>query len=385
MSNEQIMERKQNITTLVTTYYYNNSQILMKKHLELNDLIEKALNKFLYSDLSMQEIENEIINAIYKIKNELDNDFGEEIKKDDTEQNKAKEPSLMNKIKSNIKLQILIDDLNKQNIDYTIIGKASSEIAKNEKVPIGSVSIIVNDKDVDKFLEICKKHGYMVRDISDEPKREMTNGRVVGEPNITAKSEDGNEEVSVTPFDRLEDNSIITKDHYINSDGVHCIKADFYANDLANEIFSSDKVTIDGVTYPIAAPEFTYISSLNGNTPEDKEIVGNLEGIVDTNRIEKIQKLAIDKYASQITTNVAEKKEHNDELSSMMTSENPTINTNTNVNSNAQQKEKPKQFVKTAPATTSENNGGYVSKLAFVFFLLLIVVLFLAGFVLLNM
>ena len=366
MNTTELENRRRNITTLVTTYYKNNP-FLERKHIGLNDLISTIMDKYLDSDLSIEEIEQELINEIYRLKNEL--------------------PKLVNSVSNEkqnettgkSKFDSVLKDFNKEGIDYKIDGSSSVDMLLGE-LKINTLSLWINDKDVNKAKAIFKKYGPMYFSSGSNSNKKIKNGNIIDDSNNII--EDDNNRVCTKEFERLDDGSIITKDYFTDSNGTECIKADFYGKDLAKEIFDTDKVSANGEEYPIVTPEFEYISRLNSTNEQDMEIVSKLEPIVDNNRINKIQELAANNYVSQITK-APQVKEQNNELSSMM--ENTEESVNTNVNNDTQQIEKPKQFVKTSPQSVSENNGGYVSKLAFIFFLLLIIVLFLTGFLLLNM
>jgi hypothetical protein len=375
MSNEELETRKRNITTLVTVYY-NNNAFLKRKLSELNLLIDKALDRYLYSDLSMEEIEKEIIEAINQLKNGLPADFKPKI-------TDKEEEKIENKKNNNSKMKSLLNDLNEANVDYRVTGLAA--ISLTESIDSNSnVSFYINEKDFNKFSSVCKKNGFNFIDRRNNSIKQMKNGNVVGESNIVASSDSDASKIDAKGFERLSDNSIIVKDNFINSDGTNCIKADYFGKDLAKEVFDSDKKSVDDVTYPIVAPEFDYISRVNSSDDKDRNVAKKLESSVDGKRIDKIQNLAKSNYASQITkANNTEKKQNND-LSAMLNSNESKPISNTESIS----KEKPKQFVKTSTGNnqnSANNNGGYVSKLAFIFFLLLSVVLVLTGFLLLKM
>lgn len=368
MSNDELSARRQNIISLVTVYYDRNPFLKEKKY-DLNDLINKALDKYLHSDLSMNEIEEEIIKEIYRLKNDLENTNY----KDGQHNNITK--------KKDSKIENVLRDLNSAHIDYFITGLAVSSLVVDKAIPDDNLSLYINDEDFDKFKVICENNGLNFIDKRENPNRTMENGNVTGEPNISASTSDGLTNMAAVDFERLSDGSIITKDNYLSSDGAHFIKADFYGKELSNEAFDTNKVSIEDNNYPIVAPEFEFVTRLNSNSPDDREVVNKLENHVDVKRIERIQALAINNYASQVTKAEPVKKQNND-LSAMLSDESQIVDTY------SVQKEKPKQLVKNNTGNTQSsnaNNGGYLSQLTFIFLMLLITVMFLTGFLLLNM
>lgn len=66
-----IEERKQQIIGLVDKYYYANSFL---KDKSLDKFRKKTLEKFLLSNYKIEEIEQQIVIAIEKKKNKMDND-----------------------------------------------------------------------------------------------------------------------------------------------------------------------------------------------------------------------------------------------------------------------------------------------------------------------
>ena len=275
----------------------------------------------------------------------------------------------------------VLDDLNNANVDYRI-----TCLKNNGEIP-SKIRIYINEKDLGKFISICEKYGLIFIDRRNNPKRKISNGIVTGESDINAS--DNNFNIDAQGYERLSDNSIITKDNFVDNNGNHCIKADYYHGALAKELFDSDMTTINGNSYPIVAPEFDYISRLNSSDSVDIEVVDSLKSVVDKERISKIQALAADNYANQITkanSNINEnhdnlQNEINNDLSSMLADDSPIIE----AKDTSIQKEKPKQFIKTNNINNNGDNGGYISKLSFIFFMLLIIVLLLVGFLLLNM
>ena len=370
MTFEEVEKRKESISNLVTTYY-NRNAFLKKKRMQLNNLIDKAIEKYLYSDLSMDEIEKEIVNII----NGLKDDYA------DIPMNKFDNEEKDEKLEKNSTVINFLNDLNNSNVDYKVTGLTALSFEKENGT--NNLSFYVNEKDFDKFKTVCEKNGFSFVDMRNNTKRQIENGNVIGDANVSASSNNDSTKVDVKGFERLNDNSIIVKDDFINSNGEHCIKADFYGKDLAKEIFESDSINVNGNTYPVVAPEFDYISRRNSSDKKDKDIVSELKSEIDINRVEKIQNLANTNFASQITKAPQEKKQDNELSSMLIEEEKKSVQTNETI-----QKDKPKQFVKnnnTSYQSTNTNNGGYVSKLAFIFFMLLTVVILLTGFLLLNM
>jgi hypothetical protein len=275
----------------------------------------------------------------------------------------------------------IIHDLNENGIDYRLTGY----IEDNETSIPMRFGVYINEKDIDKFNSICKKYGLSIIDRRANSKREIINGNIVGEANINAKFNDGEIDIAVQEFERLSDNSIVTKDSFIDKDGNQLIKTDYYRGALASELFDSDVITVAGNKCPIVAPEFEYISKRNSTNEDDIKLVNKLEGKIDNDRVIRIQELAIDNYANQISTLKSRRNvlddEQKEEISMMMINE----ETHTEETKFSNQDKKPKQFVKSNNNGNSGNNAGYISKLSFIFFLLLIIVLALLGFLLLNM
>ena len=119
MTFEEVEKRKESISNLVTTYY-NRNAFLKKKRMQLNNIIDKAIEKYLYSDLSMDEIEKEIVNII----NSLKDDYA------DIPMNKFDNEEKDEKLEKNSTVINFLNDLNNSNVDYKITGLTALSFEK---------------------------------------------------------------------------------------------------------------------------------------------------------------------------------------------------------------------------------------------------------------
>ena len=341
--------RKEQIKFLVETYY-EKFEFLHDESLE--DLCDKAYDKFLDTDLSIEEINEKIIEIILKKK-----------------KNNKKNPSEIkdNHKKIYSKLTELIRLLNLEKIDYQLAGSLCGYLKYGEESNRihDDIDFSINEKDIDKFRKICQSLGLNFEDNRLNSPRILNNGIPSGEHEIIAKDKNSDFHVGVFCFERLADNSIINKGYYHDNDGNPCCREDIIGPEFANEIFNKESITYNGEVIYITPPEYIYFLKSYTKNKKDLEDLAFLEDKIDKDKLDRIIDLSKNNSYTQLVPvnslpnvyyeNYFENKD-NDELNNMLATDKIE---ETLEKDNKEVLEKPKVFQKVSNDIKDES--GYAS------------------------
>ena len=340
------MERKSQIEKFVDNYYYAYDFL---RNENIADLKRKALTSFLNTDLSLEEINDEMA----KIVEERYSKYLERYDKNAIRENHEEIYS---------KLRKFVTLLNANNVDYQLAGALGGYIKYNEESHRvhDDIDICINEKDIDKLELICREMGLNFKDNRLNTTRVLKNGIPSGEHEIIATTDESDFHIGAFPFEKLKDGTIINKEYYHDDDGNILVRKETYSRELAEEIYSDsgNNVNFEGHNLTIIAPEFVYLLKSYTRNDKDLDDIKFLQGKIDMEKVNIIKELS--KTDKEITHEVvvSKAKEENDDLKAMLSEENTSNNKETFKNNNSNSLEKPKTFVK----SVQNNEEGFTNK-----------------------
>ena len=279
-SEDRLEVRKKQITTLVTSYY-EKLDFLHYEPLDL--LIDKALSLYLESDLTIDEVDNKLLEAIASRKKALEDRYDNE------------------KVRTNHeviygRLEQLARELNKAGIDYQLAGALCGYIKYDEESNRchDDIDIYLNEDDIDKFRKICIQLGFQFEDNRMDSPRVLKNGIPSGEHEVISKDPNSDFHIGIFPFERLENGEIIVKGYYHDLDGSACVREEHFSQELANEVFGSEEVDFRGTPLSITPPEYIYLLKSYTKNEKDQHDLVFLEDKIDRNKLAQITLLSRD-------------------------------------------------------------------------------------------
>ena len=305
MSND-LDTKKRQITIILSTYYNTPDFAFLTKD-SLDTLLEEAYTKYLNTNLSINEINDEIAKDIIEKKKKSENI-------DDISLNHKKIYS---------RLEELIKLLNEENIDYQLAGALSLYLKYEEESNRchHDIDISVNEKDIKKLKTVFEKMNLKFNDIRFNSLKVLKNGHLSGKHEISALEEDSDFHIGVFPFERLADGTLITKGYYHDSNNNPCCMEDIISESLAKLIFEKKPITFKGMPVYITSPEYIYVLKSEKKSDKDIEDIKFLEDKINKDKLNKIKELSKTDKATQhslVTNNnkdnEEEKKESEEEL-----------------------------------------------------------------------
>ena len=270
--------RKEQITLLVTSYY-DKLEFLHYESLDL--LVQKALDLFLDTDLTIDEINEKLMEAIVERKRELDQRY-------DSEEVKKNHETIYGK------LEQLANELNKAGIDYQLAGALCGYIKYGEESDRchDDIDICLNEEDMDKFQEICERLGLSFEDNRFNSPRVLRDGIPHGEHEVIARDPGSDFHIGVFPFERKKDGSVVMKGYYHDDDGKPCVREEEYSPELAREIFDQEEVDFRGTPLRITPPEHIYGMKKYTHNQKDQHDIIFLDSRIDQTKRARIQALS---------------------------------------------------------------------------------------------
>ena len=277
-SEEEREVRREQIVLLVRSYY-EKLDFLHYEPLDL--LIGKALDLFLDSDLTIDEINEKILEAVASRKKMLEERY-------DSENVKENHETIYGR------LEQLARALNQAGIDYQLAGALCGYIKYDEESDRthDDIDINLNEEDMDKFREICIHMGLHFEDNRLHSVRVLKNGIPSGEHEVIARDPNSDFHIGVFPFERKEDGTVISKGYYHDEDGSPCVREEIYSPELASEIFGSEEVDFRGTPLTITPPELIYTYKCYTKNEKDQHDILFLEGRIDQKKLMKIRMLS---------------------------------------------------------------------------------------------
>ena len=272
--------RREQIELLVASYY-EKLEFLRYEPLEL--LIDKALDLFLDSDLTIDEINEKLLETIATRKKELDERYDNKLVQRNHETIYGR-------------LELIARALNKAGVDYQLAGALCVYIKYGEESDRchDDIDFCVNEEDLDKFGEVCTQFGFQYEDSRMKSPRVLKNGIPSGEHEVIARDPHTEFHVGVFPFERKENGYVIMKGYYHDEDSSPCVREEIFSADLASEIFGNEEVDFRGTPITITPPEYVY--RLKGYTRQQKDLhdMAFLEGRMDEEKLARISELSKD-------------------------------------------------------------------------------------------
>ncbi len=278
--------RREQITLLIKSYY-NKLDFL---HYESFDvLIEKALNLFLDSDLTIDEINEKVLDAIADRKRAIDERYDDDNVKNNHEIIYGR-------------LEQIARELNKEGIDYQLAGALCGYIKYDEESDRchDDIDFNVNEEDLDKFRKICIKLGLRFEDNRLTSPRVLEDGIPHGEHEVIANDPNSDFHIGVFPFERKKDGTVISKGYYHDDNGNPCVREEIYSDELAKEIFNGEEVDFRGTPIKITPPELVYSYKYYTRNQKDQHDILFLENRIDSDKYLKIQMLMKDRTVDYV-------------------------------------------------------------------------------------
>ncbi len=415
MTEEEMLEyRKDQIALLIDKYYSDNVTF---RSFDMETVIEIALDKFLYSNLTIQEIEEEIKRAKIRFKNQPQHKAvtipqqevatpKEKIpapvtkkevvlpkpveipKNDEKEEEKVmeKEPQV-SRVEKNHQmvysiLRRLIPLLNKEGIDYHLAGALSAYLYYGEESHRmhEDIDIHINEKDMDRFRAVCESLGFTFKDKRMNSPRVLKNGIPSGSHEVIAYTPNNDFHIGAFCFERVENGTIITKGYYHDEKNKPCAREVVLSSELAKEIYPKKQVMWEGIPVSVTSPEYIYKLKSYTKTEKDKDDIEFLESHMSQDRYRKIKELSktgmfvqcVPVKALPATNKINHQSLENDnsELSKMLNDSKEEKNVE---KEEKKEKEKPKEKVYLPPKRKEKNETGFTTRDAIIFTLVVLI------------
>lgn len=191
------------------------------------------------------------------------------------------------------KLEVLIKKLNEKGIDYQLGGSLCAYI----KYGIESnrthddIDINLNEKDIDKFREVCEELGLNFHDNRLNSPRVLKNGIPSGEHEVIATEDESDFHIGVFCFERKLDGSVVSKGYYHDKNGNIYSRNVTFDKDLAQEIFGRERVNFRGETLVITPPEYIYYLKTFTNKDKDLTDIRFMDDKIDKDKLKRIEDL----------------------------------------------------------------------------------------------
>ena len=277
-SDEERNVRKEQIALLVRTYY-EKLEFLHYEPLDL--LLDKSFELFLDSDLTIDEINEKLLEAIASRKKALEERYDSENVRENHEVIYGR-------------LEQLARALNKAGVDYQLAGALCGYIKYDEESDRthDDIDINLNEEDMDKFRDVCIHMGLHFEDNRLCSPRVLKNGIPSGEHEVIARDPKSDFHIGVFPFERKEDGTVISKGYYHDDDGAPCVREEVYSPELASEIFGSEEVDFRGTPLTITPPELVYSMKNYTKNEKDQHDILFLESRIDQKKLMRIRMLS---------------------------------------------------------------------------------------------
>ena len=282
---EELKTRRKQITSLVKSYY-KKFDFLQYDPLDL--LIDKSNDLFLDSDLTMDEINEKMMDAITSRKRALDERY-------DNEKVKANHETIYGRLEQLARL------LNQEGVDYQLAGGLCGYVAYGEESNRchDDIDICINEEDLPKFRRVCKKLGLLFEDNRLNSERVLRNGIPHGEHEVIARDPDSDFHIGAFPFER-RDGMVISKGYYHDENDVPHVREEIYLPELAEELFGNLEIDFRGTPLTITPPEFVYLLKQYTRQEKDQHDILFLENHMSRDKLLRIQELSKDQKIVQL-------------------------------------------------------------------------------------
>ena len=362
-------KRKKLIEALVEEFYREYDFL---KEEPYSMLVDKALEMFLDSDLSIEDVKNKMFKMVQKRKLAIEARYNPE------------------EVKENHgivygKLDQLTPLLQEAGIDYHLGGALCAYLKYGEESirSHDDLDFMVNEKDLDKFKEVCEKLGFSFYDHRMDSPRVLKNGIPSGEHEVIATTSVSDFHIGVFCFERLVDGTVILKGYYHDEDGNACCREEILSSELAKEVLNNEVIEYHGHPLSITSPEWIYTLKSYTKTDKDKVDLSFMEDKINQDKLKKLRDLSkTDRYIQCVrvaelpatrTLNPKAMENDNSELSQMLVE---AQDSKSEGKEKHEEKEKTKKLGKIDPPTTMSQNG-FAHKYTIVISILIATVLIL--------
>ena len=362
--------RKLEITFTIQTAYYAH-KFLQEQPLDL--LVQKALDLYLDSDLTIEEIRRAIQEKI----NDMLGDYN---KRYDLE-NVTKNHEVIYS-----RLEQLVIGLEAAGVDYQLAGALCGYLkyGKESDRCHDDIDINVNEKDIGKLKKVCEGMGLSFHDNRLTSPRVLEGGIPRGEHEVIAQDPDSDFHIGAFPFERLADGTIITKGYYHSEGDIPCCREEIIGSNLAKEFFGKEKIDFKGHPLYITSPEYVYMLKEYTDSGKDRHDRDFLKNKIDKDKLNRIKELSKTETATQcvqvmtlppVVDSKDKKSLKVDELNDMFTEEE-----NDNSIEKNETNEKAKSFLKKSSNNIpGNNNQGSGTALSFTILILAMIAIGLIG------
>ncbi len=350
-------ERKKQITELVQKYYYQYEFLQLES---FSVVLEKAMNRYFNTNLTIEEIDQDMIKIMEEAKK-----LREE--KTSPEAVKANHEEIYSK------LDQIIPKLQEAGVDYHLAGALCGYLKYGEESSRchEDLDFMVNEEDLDKFQKICEEMGFSYFDHRLNSPRVLKNEIPSGEHEVIATTSLSDFHIGVFCFERFVDGTFVMKGYYHDDENRPMCREEVFSSELAKEVFDSEFIDYKGTQLSITSPEYLYLLKSYTRGEKDLKDLAFLESRIDQDKLNRIRELSkTDKVVQHREVHhVPETK--NDELNQMI-EEKPV----------EEVEEKPKELIKQDDTPISEK--GFIHKYSVVLTILILVVLVLIVFLILK-
>ena len=336
LSDEKKKEvKKEQITALVTAYY---KKFDFLQNQELSELINKALNKYLDSDLTIEEINDELMKIIIEAKKDVD-------KRHDEDKVKENHEELYEK------LDQLVSLLATAGIDYQLAGALCSYLKYGEesKRMHDDIDLNMNEDDLEKFGEVCRQLGFDFHDNRMNSPRVLQNGIPHGDHEVIAEIPGSDLHIGVFCFQRNPDGSINNRSYYKDEEGNNKVWNEYMPPEFAKLVFGAETIEFNGKPLIITPPEYVYSLKSFTRQQKDLEDIKFMEDKIDKDKLARIREAK--NNGRRVDLLDANSKKNND-IESMMNDK-----TEEKVEEKSMEYEKPKVYVKNDNNINNNSNG----------------------------
>lgn len=336
LSDEKKKEvKKEQITALVTAYY---KKFDFLQNQELSELINKALNKYLDSDLTIEEINEELMKIIIEAKKDVD-------KRHDEDKVKENHEELYEK------LDQLVSLLATAGIDYQLAGALCSYLKYGEesKRMHDDIDLNMNEDDLEKFGEVCRQLGFDFHDNRMNSPRVLQNGIPHGDHEVVAEIPGSDLHIGVFCFQRNPDGSINNRSYYKDEEGNNKVWNEYMPPEFAKLVFGAETIEFNGKPLIITPPEYVYSLKSFTRQQKDLEDIKFMEDKIDKDKLARIREAK--NNGRRVDLLDANSKKNND-IESMMNDK-----TEEKVEEKSMEYEKPKVYVKNDNNINNNSNG----------------------------
>ena len=320
MDNEELMVREKQIVSLVTAYYEKFDFLQVES---LDDLLKKALDRYLDSELSLEQINEELMELIVERKKVIDDRFDKDKVKDNHKEIYSK-------------LDELVKLLNEYDIDYQLAGALCAYIKYGEESNRvhDDIDLNVNEKDLDKFKNVCEQMGLKYSDKRFDSPRVLKDGIPSGEHEVIAELDGSDFHIGVFCFQRNKDGSVDNRNYYKDEDDNAKVWNEHLSPKYSEIVFGREAVEFNGKKLYITPPEYVYALKSYTRHLKDYSDLEFMEDKIDKDKLNKIKEIG--KTDREVLYLDAKNNNKVDEIDTMLEHE----------KNNEQVLEKPKVYVK---------------------------------------